>query len=77
VPEARQFAEARQRATARRNDAAIVSHRYCPACRAEIDGLRRVRGATKAAFDGAADLAISPAFVATLTTPSIRGRRPR
>ena len=68
--EARQFAEAFvSEQLLVETTRAIVSHvEHCPACRAEIDGLRRVRGATKAAFDGAADLAISPAFVATLTT---------
>jgi len=46
----------------------VVGHlEHCPACRVEIDGLRRLRTATKSAFAGAAELQGRPEFVAALT----------
>jgi hypothetical protein len=48
---------------------AVVAHlERCPACRAEVEGLRRLRAATRSALDGAADLAIDPEFAAALTS---------
>ena len=47
----------------------IVAHLdQCPACRAEIEGLRRLRSATRAAFAGSADLQMSPDFAARLSS---------
>ncbi len=47
---------------------AVVAHlERCPACRAEIDGLRRLRAAARAAVEHATDLAPRPAFAAELT----------
>jgi anti-sigma factor RsiW len=46
----------------------LVAHlEGCPACRAEIDGMRRLRGATQAAFDRAPQLAVRPEFAAALS----------
>jgi hypothetical protein len=46
---------------------AIVAHlARCSACRAEVDGLRRLRAATRAAVAGSADLDARPEFLATL-----------
>ena len=46
---------------------AIVAHlEGCPSCRAEIDGLRRLRAATRSAFTGAPELQVRPEFVASL-----------
>jgi anti-sigma factor RsiW len=45
----------------------IVAHlERCDACREEIDGLRRLRAATRAAFERARDLQPRPAFVEEL-----------
>src|SRR3954462_15318237 len=45
----------------------MVAHlEGCPACRAEIDGLRRLRGATRSAFAGASELQVRAEFVASL-----------
>lgn len=47
---------------------AVIAHLdRCPACRAEIDGLRRLRAATRSAITGASELGPSPAFTAALT----------
>lgn len=47
----------------------IAAHlERCPACRAEVEGLRRLRRATRSAFDAAPDLAPSPQFMAALTS---------
>jgi hypothetical protein len=47
---------------------AVVAHlERCPSCRAEVDGLRRLRGTTRSAFERAADLAASPTFATALT----------
>ena len=46
---------------------ALVSHQdRCPSCRAEVEGLRRLRAATQSAFEGAADLGIRPEFATAL-----------
>jgi len=46
---------------------AVVAHLdRCPACRAEIEGLRRLRAATRSAFVNAAGLAPRPAFATEL-----------
>ena len=39
----------------------------CPACRAEIEGMRRLRSVTQSAFDRAPDLAVRPEFAAALS----------
>lgn len=47
---------------------AVVAHlERCPACRAEIDDLRRLRGATRSAFDRDPAVAIRPEFASALT----------
>jgi hypothetical protein len=47
----------------------VLAHlERCPACRAEIDGVRRLRSATRSAFERAPDLAIRPAFRAALAS---------
>jgi len=47
---------------------AIVAHlERCPACRAEVAGLRRLRAAGRSAFTNAPDLAPRPEFLSTLT----------
>lgn len=49
--------------------ASIVAHlEHCPACRAEVEGLRRLRTAARSAFERSPDLAPSPAFSAALRT---------
>jgi len=46
---------------------AIVAHlERCPACGDEVDGLRRLRAATRSAFEGAPGLTVSPGFAASL-----------
>ena len=46
---------------------AVVSHlQQCPACRGDIAGLRRLRTATRLAFENAPDLTVRPEFVAAL-----------
>ena len=46
---------------------AIVTHlERCPACRAEVAGLRRLRAAGRSAFAAAADLTARPEFLASL-----------
>ncbi|MEO6238271.1 MAG: hypothetical protein ABIQ52_14835 [Vicinamibacterales bacterium] len=46
---------------------AVVAHlERCPTCRAEVAGLRRLRAATRSAFEQAPDLRIRPEFVADL-----------
>lgn len=48
---------------------AVVAHLdRCPACRAETEGLRRLRAATKSAFAAAPGLAPDPAFAAALAS---------
>lgn len=48
---------------------AVVGHLdRCPACRAEVEGLRRLRAATRSAFERAPHLAIRPEFAAALTS---------
>jgi hypothetical protein len=48
---------------------AIVAHlERCAACREDIDGLRRLRAATRAAFERARDLQPRPAFVEELAS---------
>lgn len=47
---------------------AIVAHlERCPACRAEVSGLRRLRAAGQSAFANASDLAPSQEFMSSLT----------
>lgn len=47
---------------------AVVGHlEHCAPCRAEIDGLRRLRASVRAAFDAAPALAPAPEFAARLT----------
>jgi anti-sigma factor RsiW len=47
---------------------AVVAHlEACAACRAEIEGLRRLRAATRAAFENAPELRVRPEFVAKVT----------
>ncbi|MEO5823307.1 MAG: DUF3379 family protein [Vicinamibacteraceae bacterium] len=46
---------------------AVVAHlEHCPACREEIEGLRRLRGALRSAWAASPDLAPRPAFAAAL-----------
>ena len=46
---------------------AIVAHlERCPACRAEIEGLRRLRAATRSAFERAAELSVHSEFATKL-----------
>jgi hypothetical protein len=46
---------------------AVVAHLdRCPACRAEVDALRRLRGSTRSAFERAPDLTPRPDFAADL-----------
>lgn len=46
---------------------AIVAHlEQCPACRAEVAGLRRLRAAARSAFTNAPDLAARPEFISSL-----------
>jgi hypothetical protein len=46
---------------------AVVGHlERCPTCRAEIEGLRRLRAATRLAFERAPDLTVRPEFAAQL-----------
>lgn len=48
---------------------AVVAHlERCPACRAEVEGLQRLRAATRSAFEGAPDLAAPPEFAVALTS---------
>ena len=48
---------------------AVVAHlEQCPTCRAEVDGLRRLRAGMRSAFEGARDLAPSPDFAAALAS---------
>jgi hypothetical protein len=48
---------------------AVVAHLdRCPACRAEVDGLRRLRAATRTAFEGAPDLRLRPEFSVALAS---------
>jgi anti-sigma factor RsiW len=48
---------------------AIVAHvEQCPSCRAEIEGLRRLRAATRSAFDASAELQPTPEFRAALSS---------
>ena len=48
---------------------AIVAHlEQCPTCRAEIEGLRRLRASTRTAFNAAAELQVRPEFVARLSS---------
>ena len=47
---------------------AIVAHLdRCPACRAEVDGLRRLRAATRSAFANMPELTPRPEFLSVLT----------
>lgn len=65
--------------------AAVVAHlERCPMCRAEVDGLRRLRAATRTAFERAPELAPRPDFAASLASrlraeaaprPTLIGRR--
>jgi hypothetical protein len=48
----------------------------CPACRAEIEGMRRLRSTTQSAFERAPDLAIRREFAAALTA-RLRGEATR
>jgi hypothetical protein len=46
---------------------AIVAHLdRCPRCRADVEGLRRVRASVRAAYLGSRDLSPTPAFAANL-----------
>lgn len=46
---------------------AIVAHlERCPACRAEVEGLRRLRAATRSAFANARELEARPEFLSSL-----------
>lgn len=56
---------------------AVVGHlERCPTCRAEMDGLRRLRAATRAAVQQAPDLSVRPEFVVALTA-ELRARAAR
>ena len=47
---------------------AIVAHlERCPACRAEVAGLRRLQAASRSAFANAPDLAARPEFISSLS----------
>jgi anti-sigma factor RsiW len=48
---------------------AVVTHiERCPACRAEFEAQRRLRAATRSAFESAPDLLVRPEFLDALTT---------
>lgn len=48
---------------------AVVAHlERCPVCRAEIDGLRRLRSATRSAIERSPHLAMRPLFRVALAT---------
>jgi anti-sigma factor RsiW len=48
---------------------AVVTHlERCPTCWTEFEAQRRLRAATRSAFEGAPDLRVRPEFLATLTT---------
>jgi Putative zinc-finger len=57
---------------------AVVAHlERCPACEAEIDGVRRLRAATRSAFERAPEFRMDPAFAAALNSHLHRvGRAP-
>jgi hypothetical protein len=57
---------------------AVVAHlQRCPACEAEIDGVRRLRAATRSAFERTREFRIDPAFAAALSSHLHRvGREP-
>jgi hypothetical protein len=58
----------------------VVAHLgRCPACRTEVDGLRRLRAAIKAAFDASPELRPQTEFVSRVSTrlQSRAERRPR
>jgi anti-sigma factor RsiW len=67
--EVRQLAEAfvSEQLLVETTQAVVVHLERCPACRVEIDGLRRLRAATRSAFEHAPDLAVRPDFAAALT----------
>src|SRR5271169_1931247 len=47
----------------------VVAHlARCSACRAEVDGLRRLRAATRSAFANSRDLDTRPEFLSSLRT---------
>jgi len=55
---------------------AVLAHlETCPACEAEIDGVRRLRAATRSAFDRTPDFRIDPAFAAALSSHLHRAAR--
>jgi len=46
---------------------AVIAHLdRCPACRAEIEGLRRLRATMRSAIDGSPELSVRPEFAAAL-----------
>ncbi len=48
---------------------AVMAHlERCPACEAEIDGVRRLRAATRSAFERTREYRIDPAFAAALSS---------
>ena len=58
----------------------VIAHlARCPTCHDEVEGLRRLRVATRSAFECAADLKVSPTFAATLASrlqgEAVRERR--
>ena len=66
--EVRQLAEAfvSEQLSVEANEAVVAHLEQCAACRAEIDGLRRLREATRAAFARATDLQLRPEFAAAV-----------
>lgn len=48
--------------------AMVAHHERCPACRADVEGLRRIRRATRSAFDAAVDLTPRPELAAELAS---------
>lgn len=73
--EVRQLAEAfvSEQLLAERTRSLVAHVERCPACRGEIEGMRRLRSATQSAFERAPDLAIRPEFAAALTA-RLRGQ---
>lgn len=67
--EARQLAEAfvSEQLLVETTHGVIAHLDRCPACRAEFDGLRRLRAATRSAIASSSELAPSPAFTASLS----------
>lgn len=76
--EARQLAEAfiSEQLLVETTQSVVAHLERCPVCRAEVDGVRRLRAATRTAVQRAPALAPRPEFAATLAT-RLRTETPR